>query len=162
LSLRFSAFRSVARIPLRSLKIILDHSKARFTANLKLTLWAQTLDLRPFRFTKNGLPKFFNVRSREPGQQPVPKWLSRRVPHSSCRFRSGTTVFLQKAIKLKNEKIFHSRSELVFPIFHGSRDNFCSVKFLDNRIIFSYLKRFFPMYCSTSCIQFRGTQNIDG
>jgi hypothetical protein len=29
-----------------------------------------------------------------------PRW----VPHSSSRFRSGTTVFLQQAIKLKNEK----------------------------------------------------------
>ena len=44
----------VAQIPFRSLKRIFDHSKVRFTANLKLALWAQTLDLRPFRFTKNG------------------------------------------------------------------------------------------------------------
>jgi len=33
--LRFSGFQSVAQIPLRSLKIILDHSKVRFTANPK-------------------------------------------------------------------------------------------------------------------------------
>jgi hypothetical protein len=44
----------VAQILFRSLKSIFDHSKVRFTANLKLALWAQTLDLRPFRFTKNG------------------------------------------------------------------------------------------------------------
>jgi hypothetical protein len=31
-----------------------DHSEARFTANPKLALRAQTLDLRPFRFAKNG------------------------------------------------------------------------------------------------------------
>ena len=30
-----------------------DHSKVRFTANLKLALRAQTLDLRAFRLTKN-------------------------------------------------------------------------------------------------------------
>jgi len=43
-----------AQSPFRSLKRIFDHSKVRFTANLKLALWAQTLGLRPFRFTKNG------------------------------------------------------------------------------------------------------------
>ena len=53
MGLRFNVLWSVAQIPLRSLKRILDHSKVRFT--------------------KNGLPKFFNVRSREPGQPPVPK-----------------------------------------------------------------------------------------
>jgi hypothetical protein len=57
--------------------LIIDGSEhplsLRFTANPKLALWAQTLDLRPFRFTKNGYPKFFNVRSRKPGQQPVSK-----------------------------------------------------------------------------------------
>ena len=73
LSLRFSAFWSADRIPLRSLKIIVDHSKVRSTANLKLALRAQTLDLRPYRFTKNGKPQFFNVRSGEPGQHPGPK-----------------------------------------------------------------------------------------
>jgi len=46
--------RLVAQTPFRSLKRIFDHSKVRFTANLKLALWAQTLGLRPFRFTKNG------------------------------------------------------------------------------------------------------------
>jgi hypothetical protein len=54
LFLRFKALRSVAQIPFRSLKRILDHSRVRFTANLKLALGAQTLGLRPFRFTENG------------------------------------------------------------------------------------------------------------
>jgi len=40
-----------------------DHSKVRFTANLKLALRAQTLDLRPFRFIKNGYRKNLNSRS---------------------------------------------------------------------------------------------------
>jgi hypothetical protein len=44
----------VAQTPFRFPKRIFDHSKIRFTANLKLALWAQTLDLRPFRFTKIG------------------------------------------------------------------------------------------------------------
>ena len=44
----------VAQIPFRSLKRIFDHSKVRFTANLKLVLWAQIIDLRPFRFPQNG------------------------------------------------------------------------------------------------------------
>jgi hypothetical protein len=43
LSFRFSASWSVAQIPLRSLKRILDHSKVRFTANPKLALQAQTI-----------------------------------------------------------------------------------------------------------------------
>jgi hypothetical protein len=43
----------VAQTPFRSPERIFDHSKVRFTANLKLALWAQTLDLRLFRFTKN-------------------------------------------------------------------------------------------------------------
>jgi len=34
-----------------------DHSEARFTANPKLAFQAQTLDLRSFRFAKNGFPK---------------------------------------------------------------------------------------------------------
>ncbi len=50
----FGCSPTLAQIPLRSLKRILDHSRARFTANPKLALWAQTLDLRSFRFTKNG------------------------------------------------------------------------------------------------------------
>jgi hypothetical protein len=45
---------SVAQISFRSLKRILDHTGVRFTANPKLALWAQTLDLRSFRLTKNG------------------------------------------------------------------------------------------------------------
>jgi hypothetical protein len=61
---------AVAQIPFRSLKRIFDHSNVRFTANPKLALWAQTLDLRPFRFTKNGFQKFFNVRSRDLGNSP--------------------------------------------------------------------------------------------
>jgi hypothetical protein len=60
----------VAQIPFRSLKRIFDHSKVSFTANLKLALWAQTLDLRPFRFTKNSCQKFFNFRSRDFGNNP--------------------------------------------------------------------------------------------
>ena len=72
LSLRLSAFCSADRIPLRSLKIIVDHSKVRFTANPKLDLRAQTMALRPFRFTKNGCQKFFNVRSRDMGNNPLP------------------------------------------------------------------------------------------
>ena len=96
LSLRFNALRPVARIPFRFLKRIFDHSRVRFTANPKLALWAQTLDLRPFRFTKNGLPKFFHVRSREPGQHPIldyPRW----VPHLSINLRSRTTVFFKNS-----------------------------------------------------------------
>jgi hypothetical protein len=73
LSLRFNGFRPFAHIPFRSLKRIFDHSKVRFTAHPKLALWAQTLDLLPIRFTKNGWARFFNVRSRESRQQPVPK-----------------------------------------------------------------------------------------
>jgi len=47
----------------------LDHSKVRFTANPKLAGLKQ-LDLQPFRFTKNGYPKFFNVRSTDLGNTP--------------------------------------------------------------------------------------------
>jgi len=35
-------------------KYFFDHSKIRFTANPKLAFQAQTMDLPPFRFTKNG------------------------------------------------------------------------------------------------------------
>jgi hypothetical protein len=70
----------VAQIPFRSLKRILDHSRVRFTANPKLALWAQTLGLQPFRLTKNGYPKFFNVRSREPGQDPIYRLLLMGTP----------------------------------------------------------------------------------
>jgi hypothetical protein len=45
---------AVAQIPFRSPKRIFDHSRVRFTANPKLAFQAQTLGLRPFRFTKNG------------------------------------------------------------------------------------------------------------
>jgi hypothetical protein len=61
---------TVAQIPFRSLKRILDHSKVRFTANPKLAFEAQRLDLRPFRFTKNGCQKFFNIRSMDSGNNP--------------------------------------------------------------------------------------------
>jgi hypothetical protein len=53
-SLDASFYRAVAQTPFRSLERISDHSKVRFTANPKLALWAQTLGLQPFRFTKNG------------------------------------------------------------------------------------------------------------
>jgi len=39
-------------------------------ATSKLALWAQTLSLRAFRFTKNGYQKFFNVRSRDLSNNP--------------------------------------------------------------------------------------------
>ena len=38
----------------RCSKYFFDHSKVRFTANPKLAFQAQTLNLQPFRFTKNG------------------------------------------------------------------------------------------------------------
>jgi len=63
--------RVIAQTPFRSLKRLFDHSKARFTANLKLAFQAQTLDLRSFSFAKNGYQKFFNVRSRGFEQRPV-------------------------------------------------------------------------------------------
>ena len=43
------------KVVLRCSKYFFDYSKVRSTANPKLALWAQTLGLRPFRFTKNGL-----------------------------------------------------------------------------------------------------------
>jgi len=67
---RVTPKQAVAQIPFRSLKRIFDHSEVRFTANPKLALWAQTLGLRAFRFTKNGYQKFFNVRSRDFGNNP--------------------------------------------------------------------------------------------
>jgi len=45
------------REPLRCSTSFFDHSKARSTANPKLAFQAQTLDLRSFRFGKNGFPK---------------------------------------------------------------------------------------------------------
>jgi hypothetical protein len=62
--------RAVARIPFRSLKGIFDHSKVRFTANQKPAFPAQTLDLRTFRFAKNGYQEFFTVRSRDLSNKP--------------------------------------------------------------------------------------------
>jgi hypothetical protein len=44
--------------------------KVRFTANPKLALWAQTMALRPFRFSKNSYHKFFTVHSRDFGNNP--------------------------------------------------------------------------------------------
>jgi hypothetical protein len=41
------------KLALHRSKYFCDHSEVRFTANLKLTLRAQTLGLRPFRFTKS-------------------------------------------------------------------------------------------------------------
>jgi len=40
-----------------------DNSKARFTANPKLALRAQTLNLQPLRFAKNCYRKNINSRS---------------------------------------------------------------------------------------------------
>jgi hypothetical protein len=71
LILRLSVSVPLVRISFRSLKIILGHSRVRSTATPKLALWAQTLGLGPFRFTKNGELKSLDVRSREPGQQLV-------------------------------------------------------------------------------------------
>ena len=51
------------KLALRCSKYFFDHSKARFTANSKLALQAQTLSLRPFRFAKNGYRKNLNSRS---------------------------------------------------------------------------------------------------
>jgi hypothetical protein len=65
-----STRRAVAQNPFPSPKIIFDHSRVRFTANSKLALWARTMNLQPFRFTKNGCQKFFNVRSRDMGNSP--------------------------------------------------------------------------------------------
>jgi hypothetical protein len=45
------------KVALRCSKYFFDHSKVRFTATPKLALRAQTLDLRAFRFTKNGYRK---------------------------------------------------------------------------------------------------------
>jgi hypothetical protein len=62
--------RAVAQIPFGSLERIFDHSRVRFTANPKLAFPAQTLGLRPFHFAKNGYQKFFNVPSRDFGNNP--------------------------------------------------------------------------------------------
>ena len=91
---------AVAQIPFRSLKRILDHSRVRFTANPKLALWAQTLGLRPFRFTENGYPRFFNIRSREPGQYPIYRLLSMGTPPLQ-QFTLQDHGFLQKLRKLQ-------------------------------------------------------------
>jgi hypothetical protein len=47
----------------RCSKYFCDHSTVRFTANSKLAFQAQTLSLRPFRFTRNGYRKNLNPRS---------------------------------------------------------------------------------------------------
>jgi hypothetical protein len=54
------------KVALRCSKAFFDHSKVRFTANPKLTFQAQTLNLLPFRFTKNGYRKNLNSRSELP------------------------------------------------------------------------------------------------
>jgi hypothetical protein len=51
------------KLVLRWSKYFFDHSKVRFTANPKLALRAHTVDLRAFRFTKNGSRKNLNSRS---------------------------------------------------------------------------------------------------
>ena len=89
----------VAQIPFRFLKRIFGHSKVRFTANLKLALWAQTLDLRPFRFTKNGWLKFFNVRSRRFGQPP--EKIRSLIRSQIYVFFSGGFTDLQKMLDRK-------------------------------------------------------------
>jgi len=116
LSLRFNALWSVARIPLRLLKRILDHSKVRFTANLKLALRAQTVRFAPFRFTKNGYPKFFNVPPGNPGnnrsRNGSPLTLD-EYPTFPADFAQGqqSSPKIQQGCKGKN---LNSRSELVF------------------------------------------------
>jgi len=55
----------------RCSKYFFDHSKVRFTANPKLALRAQTLNLRPFGFNKNGYRKNLNSRSELPSQRPL-------------------------------------------------------------------------------------------
>jgi hypothetical protein len=57
---------AVAQNPFRSLKRIFD----RDPSFRKLPILAQTRDLLPFRFVKNGFQKFFNVRSRDMGNSP--------------------------------------------------------------------------------------------
>jgi len=54
------------KVALRCSKSFFDHSKARFTANRKLALWAQTFDLQLFRFAKDGSRKNLNSRSEHP------------------------------------------------------------------------------------------------
>ena len=74
--------RSLKRSLFAAQKPFFDHSKVRFTANPKLALWAQTLDLRPFRFTKNGYRKNLNSRS----ELPFPVFQrSQLVPFFSCK-----------------------------------------------------------------------------
>jgi len=57
------------KLALHYSKYFFDHSKVRFTANPKLTFQAQTLNLRPFRITKNGYRKNLNSRSELPFQR---------------------------------------------------------------------------------------------
>jgi hypothetical protein len=70
-SRNISPLRAAAQNPLRSMKRISDHSRARFTANPELAFQARIWDLRACRFTKNAYQKFFNVRSRDYGTMPT-------------------------------------------------------------------------------------------
>jgi hypothetical protein len=54
------------KVALRCSQPFFDHSKVRFTATSKLALRPQTLNLQPFRFTKNGYRKNLNSRSELP------------------------------------------------------------------------------------------------
>ncbi len=71
-----NALRSVARVSLPPLKRFLDHFNVRFTAKSACSALLRShnspsglrqLDLQPFRFTKNGEPKFFNLPPGNPG-----------------------------------------------------------------------------------------------
>ena len=65
---------STEKVTFRCSTHFFDTSKARFTANSKLALRAQTLNLRPFRFAKTCYRKNLNSRSKRlfsVFQQPV-------------------------------------------------------------------------------------------
>jgi hypothetical protein len=52
------------KVTFRCSTYFFDTSRARFTANSKLALRAQTLNLRPFRFAKTCYRKNLNSRSK--------------------------------------------------------------------------------------------------
>jgi hypothetical protein len=54
---------NLKKIALHCSEHFFDHSKARFTANEKLTFGARTFHLQPFRFAKNGYRKNLNSHS---------------------------------------------------------------------------------------------------
>jgi len=56
--------RAVAQIPFCSLKILFDHSKARFRQFPNSPCGLEQRKLLFFRFAKNGYQKFFNIRCR--------------------------------------------------------------------------------------------------